>query len=77
MLCFACAVCSGGSEGATTQSPSLLAAVQRIIPSSQAAAVLPLLVKLMYLETQVDNEAAAAGATALHPTDYSSFDCGL
>lgn len=41
------------------QQPSLLAAVQRVVQASQAPAILPLLVKLMFLEAQVTDEAGA------------------
>jgi hypothetical protein len=53
----------GGSSSSQVslleQQPSLLAAVQRVVPASQAPQVLPLLVKLLYLETQVNDDEAA------------------
>lgn len=48
----------------TSESSSLLAAVQSVVPSPQAATVLPLLLKLMYLEAQVVDEGRAAAAAA-------------
>lgn len=38
--------------------------MQHIVPSSQATAVLPLLVKLMYLEAQPTEAGASAAAAA-------------
>jgi hypothetical protein len=53
------------------QQSSLLAAMQHIVPSSQAAAVLPLLVKLMHLETHNGSEPGASAVAATPPVTDS------
>lgn len=47
-------------EAGAEQHSQLLAAVQSIVPPNQLAVVLPLLVKLVYLETQLDEPGSAA-----------------
>jgi hypothetical protein len=44
-----------GDAGCGEQQPQLMAAVRSIVPGSQAAAVLPLLVKLRYVEGQLSS----------------------
>ncbi len=67
----ACCISAGVGECPDAQQSSLLAAVQRIVPSSQAALVLPLLIKLTYLEGQVTEKTTVSDPTA------AAWDCGL
>ena len=50
-----------GPPGAPSKQSSLVAAMQRIVPASQVAAVLPLLVKLMYLDGRVGDVSQSVG----------------
>lgn len=50
---FAIMSCHAGNKQGLGEQPSLIAAMQRIVPESQVSAVLPLLVKLSYLEAQL------------------------
>lgn len=68
--------CHAGNKQGQGEQSSLIAAMQRIVPECQVSAVLPLLVKLSYLEAQL-GEGSSNVQTQDKEALVGSWDCCL